>query len=88
MPTTRYSLKKRMIPRAAVIEEAGLGPPVFRDHVKPIAAYTDVAFDKWLDSLALTRGMPPRQTSTAKAKAGVGAAGGGTAAGKTAYSRN
>lgn len=50
-----------MIPRAAVIENVGLGHPVFREHVKPIAAYTDPAFDKWLDSLILLRGMPPRK---------------------------
>lgn len=50
-----------MIPRAAVIENVGLGHPVFREHVKPIAAYTDPAFDKWLDSLMLLRGMPPRK---------------------------
>lgn len=64
-----------MIPRAAVIENSGLGPPVFRDHVKPIAAYTDPAFDKWLDSLMLGRGMPPRSNSTTNAEAAPGAAG-------------
>ncbi|CAN0510900.1 unnamed protein product, partial [Ectocarpus sp. 12 AP-2014] len=52
----RYSLKKRMMPRAMVIEKSGLGRLVFREHVKPIAAYTDPAFEAWLDSLVLVRG--------------------------------
>lgn len=79
-----------MIPRAAMIKEAGLGPPVFREHVKPIAALTDVAFDKWLDSLILNRGMPPRQNSTTKAAAASVAAAdavGTAAAGKARASK-
>ena len=48
------------------MQEAGLWPPVFRDRVKPIASYTDVAFGKWLDALAFSRGTPPRQNPTAK----------------------
>ncbi|CAM9429195.1 unnamed protein product [Ectocarpus sp. 12 AP-2014] len=66
----RYSLKKRMMPRAMVIEKSGLGRLVFREHVKPIAAYTDPAFEAWLDSLVLVRGMPPRSQAKAGATAG------------------
>lgn len=71
-----------------MIEKAGLGLPVFQDHVKPIAAYTDLAFDKWLDSLILGRRgeipmplplPPPRRNNTAaeKMEDDAAAAGGG-----------
>lgn len=63
-----------MMPRAMVIEKSGLGRLVFREHVKPIAAYTDPAFEAWLDSLVLVRGVPPR--SQAKAGATTGGDGG------------
>ncbi|CAN0198022.1 unnamed protein product [Ectocarpus fasciculatus] len=59
-----------MLPRAVVIEKSGLGRLVFREHVKPIAAYTDPAFEAWLDSLMLVRGMPPRNQAKAGAAAG------------------
>lgn len=49
-----------MIPRAEAIESAGLGKPVF-EHLKPVACYTSVRFDAWLDSEILERGLPSRR---------------------------
>eukprot|EP00752_Nemacystus_decipiens_P014924 g13285.t2 len=74
------SLKKRMIPRVAVMEEAGLGPPVFRHHVRAIAGYTNLAFDQWLDSLLDNQGLPPRQNSVSNAETAAGVAGAPAAA--------
>lgn len=55
----RYSLKKRMIPRAKMIKSVGLGKPIFRQHVKAVAAYTGPRFEKWLDTQVLERDLPP-----------------------------
>ncbi|CAN0394398.1 unnamed protein product, partial [Laminaria digitata] len=63
----RYSLKKRMIPRAKLIETVGLGKPIFREHVKAVAAYTAPRFEKWLDSQVLERGLPPRRRGASAA---------------------
>ena len=62
------------MPRLAVMKEAGLGPPVFRDHVRAIVSKSNPAFDKWLDSLLAKRGLPPRQNSAPEEDAATGIA--------------
>lgn len=67
-----YSLKNRTIPRAAKIEENGLGPLVFRDHARPVTAYADLDFDECVKSsrtLMLKPGTQPRNKNDNK---GVG----------------
>lgn len=76
LPKISSSLMNRMIPWAALIEEAGLGLPVFQDNVTPVVSYTYLAFDKRLDRLLFKRGMPPREQSKTNADAGAAGAAG------------